>query len=237
MVVGQHRIGMVNAGKQRGHENDDVIKWKNFRVTGHLCGEVAVTSEFPTQRPVTRSFDVFFDLHLNKRLSKQSGVWWFETPLRSLWRNCNDYVMTWKTLSTSLALCDGNPSPARGFLSQRSNADIWYALQRRHNECASQITGASIVYLTVCTCADQIKHQSFASLAFVRRIDRWPVDSPRKGPVSQKTFPSNDVIMVFFDCQTNLLNNQTSYWTLTTMFKCDVTEMQIQWIGAMKWCQ
>ena len=41
-----------------------------FRVTGHLCGEF--TGEFPTQRPVTRSFDVFIDLRLYKRLSKQS---------------------------------------------------------------------------------------------------------------------------------------------------------------------
>ena len=41
-----------------------------FRVTGHLCGESPVTGEFPTQRPVTRSLDVFFHLRLNKRLSK-----------------------------------------------------------------------------------------------------------------------------------------------------------------------
>ena len=39
--------------------------------------------------PVTRSFDIFFDLHLKKRLSKQSWGWWFETPSRSLWRQCN----------------------------------------------------------------------------------------------------------------------------------------------------
>ena len=57
-----------------------------------LCeGNSPVTGEFPTQRPVTRSFDVFFDLRLNKRLSKQSWGWRFETPSRSLWRNCNDY--------------------------------------------------------------------------------------------------------------------------------------------------
>ena len=52
--------------------HDDVIKWKHFRVTGPLCGEFTGPGEFPTQRPVTRSFDVFFDLRLNKRLSKQS---------------------------------------------------------------------------------------------------------------------------------------------------------------------
>ena len=46
-----------------------------FRVTGHLCGEF--TGEFPAQRPVTRSFDVFCGLRLNKRLSKQSWGWCF----------------------------------------------------------------------------------------------------------------------------------------------------------------
>ena len=45
--------------------------------------------EFLVQRPVTRSFDVFFDLRLNKRLSKQSRSWWFETPSRPLYRHCN----------------------------------------------------------------------------------------------------------------------------------------------------
>ena len=56
-----------------------------------LCaGNSPVTGEFPAQRPVTRSFDVFFDLCLNKRLSKQSWGWWFGTPSCSLWRHCND---------------------------------------------------------------------------------------------------------------------------------------------------
>ena len=55
-----------------------------------ICaGNSPVTGEFPAQRPVTRSFDVFFDLCLNKRLSKQSWGWWFETPSLSLWRHCN----------------------------------------------------------------------------------------------------------------------------------------------------
>ena len=49
-----------------------------------------VHGESPPQRPVTRSFDVFFDLRLNKGLSKQSWGWWFETLSRRLWRHCND---------------------------------------------------------------------------------------------------------------------------------------------------
>ena len=60
-----------------------------FRVTGPLCGEFTGPGDFPTQRPVTWSFDVFFDLRLNKRLSKQPCGWWFETPSWSLWRQCN----------------------------------------------------------------------------------------------------------------------------------------------------
>ena len=55
-----------------------------------LCaGNSPVPGEFPAQRPVTRSFDVFFDVRPNKRLSKQSSGWWFETLSRSLWRHCN----------------------------------------------------------------------------------------------------------------------------------------------------
>ena len=55
-----------------------------------LCaGNSPVTVEFPAQRPVTRSFEVSFDLRLNKRLSNQSWGWWFETPSRSFWRNRN----------------------------------------------------------------------------------------------------------------------------------------------------
>ena len=55
-----------------------------------LAGNSPVPSEFPAQRPVTRSFDVFFVPRLNKRLSKQSWGWWFETLSRPLWRHCND---------------------------------------------------------------------------------------------------------------------------------------------------
>ena len=58
-----------------------------------ICaGNSPVTDEFPSQRPVTRSFDVFFDLRLNKRMSKQRWGWRFETPSCSLWRHCNVYA-------------------------------------------------------------------------------------------------------------------------------------------------
>ena len=55
-----------------------------------LCEENSpVTGEFPSQSPVTRSFDVFFELRLNRRSSKQSRRLWLETPSRSLWRHRN----------------------------------------------------------------------------------------------------------------------------------------------------
>ena len=63
---------------------------------------------------------------------------------------------------------------------------------------ASQITSLTIVYSTVYSGADQRKHQSSASLSFVRGIHRWPVNSPHKGPVTQKMFPFDDVIMPTF---------------------------------------
>ena len=62
----------------------------SFALRAICAGNSPVPSEFPAQRPVTRSFDVFLDLRLNKRLSK---LWWgrrFETPSSPLWRHCND---------------------------------------------------------------------------------------------------------------------------------------------------
>ena len=61
---------------------------------------------------------------------------------------------------------------------------------------ASQITSLTIVYPAVYWGADQRKHQSSASLAFLRGVHRWPVNSPHKGPVTRKMFPFDDVIMV-----------------------------------------
>ena len=63
-----------------------------------ICaGNSPVPGEFPTQRPVTRSFDVFFDLRLNKRLSKQSRGWWLETISRPLWRHRNARLLIHNT--------------------------------------------------------------------------------------------------------------------------------------------
>ena len=130
-----------------------------FHVTGHLCGEFTGPGEFPAQRPVTRSFDVFFDLCLNKRLSKQSWGWWFETQSGSLWRQCNGHhnehqgisnhwqlnclfkfcfwlisKKTWKPVL--LAFCEGNPPVTGGFPSQRfSNMESISMWSCHHEVC------------------------------------------------------------------------------------------------------
>ena len=83
---------VTHRGDQRAYALCIMITSSNgniFRVTGSLCGEFTGHGELPSQRPVTRSFDVFFDLRLNKRLSKKWRDWLFETPSRSLWRHCN----------------------------------------------------------------------------------------------------------------------------------------------------
>ena len=69
-----------------------------------------------------------------------------------------------------------------------------------------QITSLAIVYSTVHLGADQRKHQSSTSLAFVWGIHRWPVNSPHKGPVTRKMFPFDDVIMIYSTFQSNAQN-------------------------------
>ena len=56
------------------------------------AGNSPVTGELPTQRLVTQSFDVFFDLQLKPQLGKQRRRRWFKTPSRPLWRYCNDNI-------------------------------------------------------------------------------------------------------------------------------------------------
>ena len=76
------------------HRLYDLSWWRHhmetFSALLAICaGHSPVAGEFPAQRPVTRSFDVFFHLRLNKRLSKQPRGCWFGTPRWSLWRQWN----------------------------------------------------------------------------------------------------------------------------------------------------
>ena len=219
-----------------------MISWwrhhmETFSALLALCaGNSPGTGEFPAQRPITQSFDVFCDLHLYKRLSKQSWGWWFETPSCPLWRHCN---------VSDNNLSDDSSMPAIFLKCFLLNETIWRSITvttrlfvqqfvwanikdhikaphhcpfvRRnwrvaapHIQCtvtgafplhysdvmmramASQITGVPIVCSTVCSCADQRKHQSSAPLAFVRGTsgDRWIPFT--KGLGRGKMFPFDD---------------------------------------------
>ena len=97
-------------------------------------------------------------------------------------------------------------------------AGVTNPLRWRHNGhdgVSSQITSITIIYSNVLSGADKRKHHSSASLAFVRGIHRWPVNSPHKWPVTRKMFPFDDVIMLFLCCLTGSgwpFSNVASDW-------------------------
>ena len=78
---------------------------------------------------------------------------------------------------------------------KESDVNMFHYDDIKMGTTASQITSLTTVYLTVYSDADQRKHQSSASLVFVRGIHRWPVNSPHKWPVTRKMSPFDDVIM------------------------------------------
>ena len=136
-------------------DHDDVIKWNFFSALPALCRRnPRVAGGFPSQRPVTRSFDVFFDLSLSKRLSKESRRRWFETP----WRPFDASVMRYGNISVAHCLSISDLAYYHGLLyyllspSEQSSLKfekeynkfyVWKlpwkyclnTLQGRHNEC------------------------------------------------------------------------------------------------------
>ena len=153
-------------------------------------------------------------------------LWWLETPVRPLWRHCNETGLRWWRLAVSSPT---HPNHCWGFVNCtlkdkyqwdlkqsriifiRANAfdnvkmaAIWswppcvlvshedgnpWEPFTHYNDVilgamASQITSLTIVYSTVYSDTDQRKHQSSASLAFVRGIHRSPVNSPHKWPIN-----------------------------------------------------
>ena len=93
--VGNTRKILKLQGQRFSAAGAHIASWWRHQMEAYsalltLCeGNPPVTGGFPSQKPVTRSFDVFVDLGLNKRFSKQTIRRWFETPWRSLWRHCS----------------------------------------------------------------------------------------------------------------------------------------------------
>ena len=96
----------------------------------------------------------------------------------------------------------------------------------------SQITSLTIVYSTVYSGTDQRKPQRSASLAFVREIHRWTVNAQHKGPLTQKMFPFDDVIMKpqLSQCQIGTWNSANITLTVTSpmWISCHVSHIAPQ---------
>ena len=140
-----------------------------FCVTGPLCGKFTGDRWIPSQRPVTRSFDVFFYLRLNKRLSKQSRGWWFKTSSRSLWRHCN--------VSPSLSELIGDTETTRNYLRHYR---CFHYCDVTMSVLTPQITSNSIVCLTVCSGVRTSNKTSKLRITgpLVRGNHRWPIGIP-----------------------------------------------------------
>ena len=106
--------------------------------------------------------------------------------------------------------------------TMRPPYNMFYCILSYYRQChysdvimsgiASQNTSLTIVYSTVYSDADQRRHQSSASLAFVRGTHRGPVNSPHKWPVTRKMFPFDDVIMAGYGIYREITRN-TPYLT------------------------
>ena len=135
-----------------------------------------VIGELPAQRPVTRSFDVFFDLRLNQQLSKQWRRRWFETPLRSLRRHCNVLcfiaVRSWPVdlrdyLIWQMHLIQHDKT-ARHHKTKQAHENISYNIGTEHNLAPGTKEIANLHFTTIIPertskihCTPSLKHNYF----------------------------------------------------------------------------
>ena len=135
-----------------------VVSWRRHQMEAFsallaICaGNSPVPGEFPTQRPVTRSCDVFFDLRLDKRLSKRSWGWWFETPSHPLWRQCN---VVWSYIDGLAQNCSKSSALAME-LQQLCTKPSIYSLRYAHR-CMmmtswDETLSTSLTFLDESTC-------------------------------------------------------------------------------------
>ena len=117
------------------------------------------------------------------------NIWWIFWDICGVWI-LSIYVIKWALHIYALLHVYVN---REGILMLMRYSDVIM------DAMASHITSLTIVYSTVYSGADQRKHQSSASLAFVWAIHRRPVNSPHRWPVTRKLFPFDDVIMVITD--------------------------------------
>ena len=118
-----------------------------------LC---AGNSPVAGERPVTRSFDVFFDLRLNKQLSKQSWGWWFETPSHPLWRHSNVLLRYWifPTDAITVLFYSLWHGPLAGYVQ------LGLCMRRECRECFPRHRGLAIpTCITARSCRDACRNR------------------------------------------------------------------------------
>ena len=143
-----------------------------FCITGSLWGNPPVTGGFTSQKAVSRRFDVFFDLLLNKRLSKQSIRRRFETSSCLLWRHCNEIAqLVWLEIT--------------GYMDE-FQVPVYERIYHYNDVTGPAWRPGSptirVFSSTICQGWCQSNIKAPRDWPFIRRIHRWPMDSPHKGP-------------------------------------------------------
>ena len=175
-----------------------MLSWHGnaFCITGPLWGESSShIRRFPTYKARNVQF-WYLIVSLNKQLNKKLSCWWLTGYYPCV--SCVITCKVWPYYNTII-------------FAKHHYSDVIMSVM------ASQITSLTIVYSTVYSGADQRKHQSSTSLAFVRGIHWWLVKSPHKWPVTQKIFPFDAVIMDAVN--TPYLCNKGEIWGVCGEFK------------------
>ena len=124
----------------------------------------------------------------------KTGLWHRITTRRPMWMVQHIFFDRWRHSVLQSMFCMYHNQWMTWAISKFEAGCVDESSSTSH-AMASQITSLTTVYWTVYSGADQRKHQSSASLAFVHGIHRWPVNSPHKWPVTRKMVPFDDVIM------------------------------------------
>ena len=180
--------------KDKNANNIIVREFSVFPVSGKKCGGPSTPNQ--TSMGNIRSDAIDYIWNMQCFIQSPRGVWSGRVQLLCL--VCS-VLSVWVVTQAYTAL-------SLSWTMDERQRHSWHWLRQllppllHHGDVvmsamASQITSVLIVYLPACSGADQRKHQSSASLAFVRGIHRWPVNSPHKGSVTRKLFPFDDVIM------------------------------------------
>ena len=206
----------------------------------------------------------FLSLASHKLLNKQSICRRFMTQLDSLFnlnnkesikalhyidglaQACSNAMELQQSCTKpSICLRDRNPPVTRNASNDNRVTMSWHHHGRKQfrihynyvimGAIGSQITSLTIVYLIVYSDADQRKHQSSASLAFVRGIHRGPVNSPHKWPVTRKMFPFDDAIMTRYHHTKTIYGSKSFWWLSLYQFrKYSFYFMRIDWQDSEK---